>query len=357
MEALHHDCSGGKQSSPCGYTIPGWLAAILILVFGAGIALTPTNAAQAHFIYTCPGYSYNSKTGAHTLPSAQGCNTNPYTNPAVHQWAVEQAKLILFYDGYVRYATLLQSPIRIGGTGEGRRHVDLLTDGMIAADTLLNGCTSYGASVGWPIGDHMLNPYRHFGVFSYYLSPSLPGWHGWAYPRTGSCANAPRVRTNSARLSDEFFARAQNEWRAFRPGNAMYNLGIALHAVQDATVPSHVHPEYKTKDHFPPLAGVPLDSYPAWANENRIWNGVSSGGLYNLPTSSNGVMIARSAGGWVYWMASIAYQYSYWDPATSALPRSRMKCNVTRSPEGCPAEAAGLLRLTQRASAGFIRFF
>lgn len=332
-------------------------AASGLLVSIAAVLLLGSSSAKAHFIYTCPGYSYNPSTGVRTLPSSDGCNTNPYANPGVHQWAVQQAKLILFYDGYTRYATLLQSPIKIGGTGAGRRHVDLLIDGVIAADTLLNGCTAYGAGIGWPIGDHMLNPYRHFGLRSYYLYPTADGWHGWGYPRSGSCAGAPAVRSNSARMADEFFARAQREWRAFHPGDAMFNLGIALHMAQDATVPSHVHPELRTRDHFPPVSGVRLDSFPAWANANRATNGVQSGGAYFPPASHNGVAIARSAGGWVYWMAAFAHPFFYRHSATTAVSLDRMRCNVTLSPEGCISEARALLRLTQRASAGFIRFF
>jgi hypothetical protein len=327
------------------------LCALLVL------GLVTPRPSSAHFIYTCPGYSYNSLTGEYTLPDGNNCNRDPYTNWGVHQWAAEQAKLILFYDGYVRYATLLQSTINIGGTGEGRRHISLLIDGVIAADTLLNGCTSYGASVGWPLGDHMLNPYRHFGVWSYYLYPARPGWYGRSYPgRDHYCPGAPRVRTNSARMADEFFARAQREWRAFHPGDAMFNLGIALHAVQDATVPSHVHPESQSKDTFL-LKGLPIDAYPAWAAEKRASHAVSSGGWYGMPSSRNGVTVSPTAGGWVYWMAAEAYPYFYWDPTRTAVLQSMMGCNVTRSPEGCPAKADWLLKMTQRASAGFLRFF
>jgi hypothetical protein len=158
-------------------------------------------------------------------------------------------------------------------------------------------------------------------------------------------------------MADEFFFRAEREWQAFRPGNAMFNLGIALHAVQDATVPSHVHPESKTKDHFPRNPEFLVDSYPAWASYSRARHAVSSGGLYTMPSFRNNVKIAPTAGGWVYWMAAEAYPYSYWDPERTAIPRSSMGCNVSRSPEACPAEADRLLKMTQRASAGFLRFF
>lgn len=335
---------------------PGSLLAVAMGLF-LSLGLVCPQPSSAHFIYACPGYAYNPSNGAHRLPELSGCNTNPYTNPAVHQWATEQAKSILSSDGYTRYATLLQSPIQIGGTGVGRRHISLLIDGVIAADTLLGGCKSYGASVGWPIGDHMLNPYRHFGVWSYYRYPTRPGWYGWAYPdRDRLCPDTPRVRTNSAKMADEFFSRAQREWRAFRPGDAMFNLGIALHVVQDATVPSHVHPEFKTKDHFP-LKGLPIDSFPAWATANWPRHAVNSGGWYSMPSYVNIVKIEPTPGGWVYWMAARAYPYFYWDLRTTAVLPSMMGCNVTRSPETCPAEAGQLLKMTQRASAGFLRFF
>jgi hypothetical protein len=337
-------------------TFFGRFTALVLLVLSA-LAFSHADRATAHFIYTCTGYRYEARTGVHNLPGSEPCDRNPYTEPGVHQWATEQARLILLNDGYRRYANLLQAPIRIGHTGINRRHIDLLRDGVIAADTLLNGCTLYGRRVGWPLGDHMLNPYRHFGLRSYYLYPQLPGWHGWRYPRTDECARSPLVRSNSARMADEFFFRAQREWRAFQPGDAMFNLGIALHMVQDATVPSHVHPEMATRDYFPPASFFLLDAYPAWANAMRAQYPVNSGGTYGLPGSQNGVSIQNSAGGWVYWMATLAFPYTYYDIITSPVALSAMKCNVTASPEACIDDAIWLLRLTQRASAGFVRYF
>jgi hypothetical protein len=278
-------------------------------------------------------------------------------NWGTHQWAAERAKVILFYDGYTRYATLLQSPIRIGSTGIGQRHISVLINCVISAYTLLNGCKPYGRSIGWPLGDHMLNPYRHFGLYSYNQYPSATGWHGWAYPRSGECANAPRVRSNSAAMADEFFRRAQREWLAFQPGNAMFNLGIALHVMQDATVPSHVHPESVSRDHFPPASGVVQDNYPAWAAANRARYGVDEGGYYQLPRTSSGVTIANSAGGWVYWMASRSYPYFPFQRNFSAIPQSRYGCDVTSSPEACPGVSRQLMYDLQRGSAGFLRYF
>lgn len=331
----------------------------LLVTFAILVTVAMSSSAEAHFIYTCPGYSYNRQTHAYTLPSSENCSRDPYHNEGTHQWAAEQAKNILFNDGYTNYARLLQSTIRIGGSGVGRRHLDMVKEGVIAGDTRLAGCTSYGKSVGWPIGDHMLNPYRHFGIYSYNQYPDRPGWHGWLYPRTGDCARSdvPRVRSNSAAMAKEFFSRAQREWRNYQPGNAMYNLGVALHVVQDATVPSHVHPEYKTRDHYPRVASIPRDVYPAWANQNKIYNAVQSGGYYGLPSQNRGVKIYQEAGGWAYWMASIVHPYFYYDSATSPVSRSSMGCNVTYDPEGCLREAKSLVYVVQRGSAGFIRYF
>lgn len=321
-------------------TIAGCLIALVVVLFAGA------SPARGYYIYHCPGYQYDN-----TPPP---CTPDPYNRPATHEWLAEQAKLILFYDRYTKYASLLQSPIHVGNSGLGQRHIDLVIQGLIQADVGLNGCTRYGRQVGWPVGDHMLNPYRTFGYYSYYRYPDRTGWVGIGYldsngRTTGDCAGTPRVKTNSAAMADKFFARAQNAWRAYQPGDAMFNLGVALHVLQDATEPRHVHPEYRLD--------FTRDTFPAWAAEKEQSFGVTNGGLYSPPSSANGVAINNSPGGWVYWMAALAYPYFRWDAATSAIPSSQARCDVAEYPEECRTDAIRQLQTAQRVSAGFLRYF
>ena len=42
-------------------------------------------------------------------------------------------------------------------------------------------------------------------------------------------------------MAEEFYGRAKSSWMEQRYIDALYNLGIAIHLVQDMTVPTHVH--------------------------------------------------------------------------------------------------------------------
>jgi hypothetical protein len=325
----------------------------------AAAAAAPPRAAHAFYIYHCAGYTPNNP--------PPDCRANPYSSPGTHQWLTDRAPAILRNDGFRSAAGLLGSPLG------GSTYLRWLMVGVVTADrgpdggvdSGLNGCTSYGRSVGWPIGDHLLNPYRGFGVWSYARSPRL-GWVGNAYVSSagrtvGACAGSPRVLTNSARMADEFFARARAAWSAGLRHDAMFNLGIALHTVQDAVVPSHAHPEVlptwlKVRA---PDGGVVQgkDAFPAWAEANKASFPVSSGGLYALPSSVNGVGIANSPGGWTYWMAAASYPYFPWSANWSAIPRGAVRCDASDFPENCRNASIRLLQRAQRVGAGFLRYF
>jgi hypothetical protein len=343
---------------------------LLALFVALAAAMVGPGVGDAHLIYTCPGYAHVGPYN-YVVPGGGGpgeppdCHADPFVAPATHQWLARQAAVILQGDGFHRYANLLNSTITVGSDGVGRTHLDLLIEGEIRADTYLNGCTAYGRQNGWPVGDHMLNPYRGFGVWSYAQYESL-GWQGFLYAQSqgrhvGACAGTPRVRTNSARMADEFFRRAKNAWRSYQPGRAMFNLGIALHVLQDATVPSHAHPEVNINGRYLNTACCgrvrEQDVYPAWANVHKADFALSSGGRYTPPSSWNGVRIGRTPGGWVYWMAAYSYPYFPWNSQWSAIPRSAVRCDVTNDPDGCPNSSPRLLRTAQQVSAGFVRYF
>jgi hypothetical protein len=320
--------------------------------------LLVASPARGHYIYTCPGFAHDASAHRYALPP--DCHADPSAHPATHQWLTYQAARILRNDGYGKPSTFLASSAPGGGT-----YIDRVRDGVVRADTGLNGCTAYGNSVGWPLGDHMLNPYRHFGVWSYNLHEAL-GWQGFLYAgsggrRTGSCASAPRVRSTSAAMADEFFNRARAAWGAGDYAAAMVNLGTALHVVQDATVPSHTHPEVDlaTIRIRTSCCGVVrgLDAFPAWANVAKEQHAIASGGKYRPPATLHGVDIARTAGGWVYWMAAASYPYFPWNARWSAIAHDAARCDASDFPVECANASDALLRRAQAASAGFIQYF
>lgn len=347
-----------SRPSPPGASVAWrWTRAALTIVLasvGLAVGQSPERA-QAYYLYYCPGYVANNE--------PPNCNANPYASPGMHSWLVRQAPKILEGDGYQKASNLLRAPL------DGSTYVEWINAGTIAADTGLNGCTDYGRSAGWELGDHMLNPYRDFGVWSYSGAPLL-GYVGYGYVRdqarrVGPCAGSPRVRSNAARMADEFFARATKAWGEGRRKDAMFNLGISLHVIMDAAVPSHAHPEVNVGwlQVTNPSGGRERgrDAFPAWANEMMKSNpgaiAVSSGGLYEPPASSRGVQIARTPGGWAYWMASESYPYFPWSGSWSAIGRDAVRCDVTNFPEVCPNAATAIVQRSERASAGFIRFF
>jgi len=331
-----------------------WAALGVVLLAWALSAAVPERA-SAYYIYQCPGYS-----GGNPASPPSDCRADPNQSPGTHQWIARQVPTILQSDGRSGTANLLRSPLG------SSTYIERIVAGEILADTGFNGCTAFGQANGWPIGDHMLNPYRGFGVLSYSGGLPMLGWQGYLYAKTsgrtfGGCATAPRVRTNSALMADEFFRRAQTHWGQGNRDAAMVNLGIAVHSLQDASVPSHSHPEVLVDDLRVQAPGMGIirgrDAYPAWVEVNKERMMVSSGGLYSPPSSINGVTISNTPGGWVYWMAAASYPYFPWDSHWSAIPQAQARCDVTNFPEACPNASSRIFRRAQAASAGFIEMF
>ncbi|MDP4000166.1 MAG: hypothetical protein Q8Q11_01910 [bacterium] len=340
--------------------VAGSLLATAIL---PGVKPAKAEVGIQHYLYACPGYAHDPGTGRYSVPS--DCRANPYEAPGTHTWLTRQVPVVLSGDGHGKQVAQLGGIVR-GGYGRGSKtRLQALTDGVIVADTRLSGCTAYGRSIGWPIGDHMTNPYRHFGVWSYYQQPRA-GWQGYGYVssqgrRSGQCAKAPRVRTKSAFAANEFFNRAVRSWKQSRSGDAMYNLGIALHMMQDAAVPSHAHPEVNvgTLRIRNPRGEIVdgQDVFPAWSNVHKDEHAITSNGRYQLPATINGVSLSRTASGFVYAMAATAHPYFPYNEQTSATAPSTYRCDVTNFPEDCATESAYLLREAQRNSAGVVNLF
>lgn len=341
---------------------PSIVAGLIALTALAAGALLPSGSepAQAqgvtasHYLYTCDGYAYDATAHRYTLPT--DCHADPNIHPATHSWLTNQIPLILRGDGRTRQATLLNATVTVGSRGRGRTHLDSLRDGVIAADYHFQGCNPIGRSAGWAVGDHELNPYRNFGYWSYWQYDWLWGYRGagfatFAPRRTGACGIAPSVRTNAARMADEFSARAERAWRAHQPGEAMFNLGIALHLVEDVSVPSHAHPETLVS-----WFGK-QDVFPAWANVHKSEHAIGSGGRYRAAGRINGVSVGDSPGGFVYAMAAESFPYFPYQALTATAPAGLLKCDVTTDPEHCPTESSRLLEQAQSYSTGYVGFF
>lgn len=183
-----------------------------------------------------------------------------------------------------RYARVLDT------TGpDGRTFADALRAGVHDADLRANGiyalgthCRDYTTPMpecpadqvvrndvaDWPVGDHMFDPSTGKGVFNRTpeavrealaaverSATSTDDGEREAYQRllaalpgddeTAKLASLTRVleSSNALHMALEFSGRAASEWDAADPAKAeqaFYDLGFALHLLQDMTVPTHV---------------------------------------------------------------------------------------------------------------------
>lgn len=99
---------------------------------------------------------------------------------------------------------------------------------------------------------------------------------------------------NATHLASFFYERALEEWENSHPVDAFYNLGIALHAVQDLTVPAHSRlTEGKSHENF----------------EKYVWNTYLREHGDNLVFSGHYADLTPE--GWVKLTAGQSYE---WDP-------------------------------------------
>lgn len=190
-----------------------------------------------------------------------------------HQTMADLVSVTFTNDGKQQYSDFLQQ----NAPDKGRPYLDLLKQGVRDADLRVNGiyavdkkCRDITKSScpesekvandipEWIVGDHCFHSKTLKGYHS------LPGpinrvyidWGGWtedAKIRETLIAVLPgktfeekknaliniMKEANAAKLAEFFYSRALAEWRNNHPGDAFYNLGIALHVVQDLTVPHH----------------------------------------------------------------------------------------------------------------------
>jgi hypothetical protein len=139
-------------------------------------------------------------------------NVTAYTNPT-HSSILDYAKTVLVNDGKVSDVNLLNTP-----TGDGKTFMDWVRKGILAADSVDL------------LGIHLYDPYK---------DESLAG-------------------ESAAILIQSRFNKAIELWKAGDLAQSGYNLGLAIHLTQDATVPYH--------SHMNPTSGH--GAYESWVNSN-----------------------------------------------------------------------------------------
>jgi TonB family protein len=153
---------------------------------------------------------------------------------------------------------------------EGVRDADLRVNGIYAVDghckdlfkvTCPEEEKVYNDIPEWIIGDHGYNPETEKGFYSdqedSYLNERINELLKNFYDpkieklkKALGCQKEDQVcfieklhsiaqKSNAATIAKLFWERAINEWKRGHEADAMYNLGIAIHLVQDVTVPHH----------------------------------------------------------------------------------------------------------------------
>jgi hypothetical protein len=191
-----------------------------------------------------------------------------------HEEMTKSAITTLAKDNHTAYWNLLnkadagQRETNLGFLLQGVRDADLRVNGIYAIDkhcldyTLSpdncpNSKIIYNDISDWPVGDHKYDYQSGLGGYSRMVDSEIErikahindihtqrllsvlkensnGDKLWTLASIMS-------KSNAADMADFFYARAQNEWRIGHPKDAMYNLGFALHLVQDLTVPHHAN--------------------------------------------------------------------------------------------------------------------
>jgi Tol biopolymer transport system component len=182
-------------------------------------------------------------------------------------------------DGKTQYIELLKTKAIVNG--KERTYLDLIIQGVRDADFRVNGIYAvdghckdpaeeecpeeekvYNDIPEWIIGDHGYNPENGKGFYSNpednFLNIRINNGllKNFYDPKTErlkkalGCQKEDRVcfieklrsialKSNAATMAEFFWERAYIGWESNHPADAMYNLGIAIHLVQDATIPYH----------------------------------------------------------------------------------------------------------------------
>lgn len=159
---------------------------------------------------------------AKVILAAAGPAQRLLQNPVVTHFMINrQARVILFKDGYKKYADIVDE------------FLDYLDQGVSWAD-------------------------ENFKNMSHFYNPrTLKGLFGW---------------TDAANECNMFWNKAINHWKTVDCDKAFFYIGAAVHLIQDLCVPHHA-------------MGMIFDGhheYESWAGENRETYRIERGGEYGL---------------------------------------------------------------------------
>lgn len=163
---------------------------------------------------------------------------------------------------------------------------------------------------GWPVGDHGYHPLTGQGLFNSQVEDKMTLVRDSGPPQglldqLAGATEAEKLVTlesiletsNARSMAETFYSRARTAWTERRYIDAIYNLGIVIHLVQDMSAPPHVHcgeaianPAFH--DEFERLV---------WLNALLPLNGT-------LPTGIAPVYLSSEIGEIVYSTAALAYQ-------------------------------------------------
>ncbi len=142
---------------------------------------------------------------------------------STHQFILSQVPIILRNDGYPQLAELI-----------GGQNLVQMKLGTMRADQTL-----------WDSREHYMDPVAHGGFMGF---------------------------KSAGQLAQERFSEALNHWNSGNRDNAFFELGWAVHLVQDLTVPHHAA-----------LTALDYHSeYEQWVLDNQEAYAVESGGIYNF---------------------------------------------------------------------------
>ena len=129
----------------------------------------------------------------------------------------------------------------------------------------------------WPIGDHGFHPYLYYGFYSQRIDEEIQRIQTniqdpqtrellRVIPGTTDEDKLDSLRSimstsNALAMAEEFYSRAKTSWVEQRYVDALYNLGIVIHLIQDMTVPTHVHIGENSNYDDPTFEGYVWNSY------------------------------------------------------------------------------------------------
>jgi len=252
-------------------------------------------------------------------------------------------------DGKGQYCEFLKSI----PTDKERTYLDLLKQGVVDADLRVNGIYAVDRHCVDPsmlpedpscpkivyndipemiVGDHGYNPNTRAGFHSLQekidrVNMDWPEWIGDPIGQKllavlkGNTTDKKKEtllrlmrKANAADLVEFFYKRALNEWKNGHPGDAFYNLGIALHGVQDLTVPHHSRL---------------ITGYSDISYEGYVWETYLESGAVRPDIS--GFYLNKTPEGWVRMNAKESFD---WDPDNPSATASKSVSSGVASTAG-----------------------